>query len=148
MKSLYESIMDVDNNIDNFDQNPSILLYGLFQSHKEYIQTTIDNFKLALDNANAKIHKTTNKIKNSDKFFIQIPHNPGDTFDFMLIKRHGSNWSIFTININASRMYDLRVESWQSLQPNISPKITYLYEVPEHMNELCTDIFHQAKQYE
>ena len=148
MKSLYESIMDVDNNIDNFDQNPSILLHGLFQSHKEYILTIIDNFKLALDNANAKIHKTTNKIKNSDKFFIQIPHNPGYTFDFMLIKRYGSNYYIFTIDINTPKMYDLRVESWQSLQPNLSPKISYLYEVPEHMNDLCTDILHQAKQYE
>ena len=148
MKTLYESIMDVDSNIDNFNQNSAVLLKGLFLPSKEDISITINNFKLALDNANARTHKTTNRIKNSDKFFIQIPHNPGDTFDFMLIKRHGSNWSIFTININASRMYDLRVESWQSLQPNISPKITYLYEVPEHMNELCTDIFHQAKQYE
>ena len=64
MKSLYESIMDVDNNIDNFDQNSSILLKGLFLPSKEDISITINNFKSALDNANAKIHKTTNKIKN------------------------------------------------------------------------------------
>ena len=148
MKSLYESIMDVDNNIDNFDQNPSILLHGLFQYHKECISTTIDNFKLALDNANAKIHKTTNRIKNSDNFFIQISPNPGYAFDFMLFKRYGSNWYIFIIDINNPKIYSLIVDSWQSLQPNLSPKNTYLYEVPEQMNDLCTDILHQAKQYE
>ena len=123
MKSLYESIMDVDNNIDNFDQNPSILLHGLFQSHKECISTTIDNFKLALDNANAKIHKTTNRIKNSDNFFIQISPNHGYAFDFMLFKRYGSNWYIFIIDINNPKIYSLIVDSWQSLQPNLSPKL-------------------------
>ena len=148
MKSLYESIMDVDNNIDNFDQNPSILFHGLFQSHKECISTTIDNFKLSLDNANAKIHKTTNRIKNSDNFFIQITPNPGYTFDFMLFKRYGSNWYIFIIDMNDPKIYSLIVDSWQSLQPNLSPKNAYLYEVPEQMNNLCKDIFHQAKQYE
>ena len=148
MKTLYESIMDVDSNIDNFDQNSAVLLKGLFLPSKEAISITINNFKLALDNANAKIHKTTNRIKNSDNFFIQIPHNPGYTFDFMLIKRYGSNWYIFIIDMNDPKIYSLIVDGWQSLQPNLSPKIAYLYEVPEHMNNLCTDILHQAKQYE
>lgn len=148
MKSLYESIMDVDNNIDNFDQNSSILLKGLFLPSKENISITINNFKSALDNANAKIHKTTNRIKNSDNFFIQIPHNARDTFDFMLFKRYGSNWHIFIIDMNDPKIYSLIVDSWQSLQPNLSPKIAYLYEVPKHMNNLCLNIFDQAKQYE
>ena len=148
MKTLYESIMDVDSNIDNFDQNSAVLLKGLFLPSKEAISIAINNFKLALDNANARTHKTTNRIKNSDKFFIQIPHNPGDTFDFMLVKRYGSNWYIFIIDMNDPKIYNLRVESWQSLQPNLSPKIAYLYEVPEHMYDLCVNILNQAKQYE
>lgn len=75
MKTLYESIMDVDSNIDNFDQNSAVLLKGLFLPSKEDISITINNFKLALDNANAKIHKTTNRIKNkrnSSEFLFLI----------------------------------------------------------------------------
>ena len=150
MKTLIESILgDINTVIDDSDKaiKELELLQGLFHLYKKDISITIDNFKLALDNANAKIHKTTNRIKTSDKFFIQIPHNPGYTYDFILIKRYGSNWYVFTIDIDVPKIYNLRIESWQSLQPNLSPKITYLYEVPEHMNGLCDKILNNAEKY-
>ena len=44
MKRLYESIMDVDSNIDNFDQNSAVLLKGLFLPSKEDISITMSKY--------------------------------------------------------------------------------------------------------
>jgi hypothetical protein len=39
------------------------------------------------------------------------------------------------------------IESWQSLQPNLSPKVSTIYEVPSNMEKLCDDILNKAEKY-
>ena len=147
MKTLYESILDIEDNIENFNEDPTILINGLFNHSLENIEDTINTLKNILVKNKAKTYKTTNKIKISDKFFIQIPNSKGYTYDLMLFKRYGSNWYIFTIDTNARRVWSLMVESWQSLQPNLSPKVSTIYEVPSNMEKLCDDILNKAGKY-
>lgn len=147
MKTLYESILDIEDNIENLNEDPTILINGLFNYLLKNIEDTINTLKNILDKNKAKIHKTTNKIKMSDKFFIQIPNNKGYTYDLILFKKYGSNWYVFTIDTNARRVWSLMVESWQSLQPNLSPKVSTIYEVPSNMEKLCDDILNKAGKY-
>lgn len=147
MKTLYESILDIEDNIENLNEDPTILINGLFNYSLKNIEDTINTLKNILDKNKAKIHKTTNKIKMSDKFFIQIPNSKGYTYDLILFKKYGSNWYVFTIDTNARRVWSLMVESWQSLQPNLSPKVSTIYEVPSNMEKLCDDILNKAGKY-
>jgi hypothetical protein len=147
MKTLYESIFDIEDNIENLNEDPTILINGLFNYSLKNIGDTINTLKNILDKNKAKIHKTSNKIKMSDKFFIQIPNSKGYTYDLILLKKYGSNWYVFTIDTNARRVWSLMIESWQSLQPNLSPKVSTIYEVPSNMEKLCDDILNKSEKY-
>ena len=49
MRTLYESILDIDNNIENFNEDPTILINGLFNLSLENIENTINILKNILD---------------------------------------------------------------------------------------------------
>ena len=140
---IEESLLDSElvNNVDN-----KAMLDGLFSGDKTMVKKVIDELKNMVINSGAKQIKTTNKIKNSNNFFIQFPAYERQTYDMILLKRYGSNWYVVCVSINDRRMVDFRVGGWNFIQPNISPKDALMYMVPDSMNELCKDIMHSAQK--
>ena len=142
---IEESLLDSEL-VDNVDNK--VILDGLFSEDKTMVKKVIDELKNMVVTSGAKQIKTTNKIKSSNNFFIQFSAYEGQTYDMILLKRYGSNWYAFCVSINDRRMVDFsfRIEGWNSIQPNISPKDALMYMVPDSMNELCKDIMHSAQK--
>lgn len=122
----------------------------LFGKSTTDIWEGIENMRNLLIENNAKVHKTTNKMKWSDKFFIQIDETGNrQCSDFMLLKRYGSNWCVFMINVTEpiERSYHFIVDSWYSrVQPNLSPKVGTMYEVPDSLNHICEKIVDKGEK--
>ena len=140
---IEESLLD-SKLVDNVDNKA--MLDGLFSEDKTMVKKIIDELKNMVVTSGAKQIKTTNTIKSSNNFFIQFSAYEGQTYDMILLKRYGSNWYAVCISINDRRMVDFRVDGWNSIQPNISPKDALMYMVPDSMNELCKDIMHSAQK--
>lgn len=140
---IEESLLDSEL-VDNVDNKA--MLDGLFSEDKTMVKKVIDELKNMVVTSGAKQIKTTNKIKSSNNFFIQFPTYERQTYDMILLKRYGSNWYVVCVSINDRRMVDFRVGGWNFIQPNISPKDTLMYMVPDSMNELCKDIMHSAQK--
>lgn len=140
---IEESLLDSEL-VDNVDNKA--ILDGLFSGDNTLVKKVIDELKNMVITSGAKQIKTTNKIKSSNNFFIQFSTYERQTYDMILLKRYGSNWYAFCVSNIYRKMVDFRVEEWESIQPNISPKDALMYMVPDSMNELCKDIMHSAQK--
>ena len=121
----------------------------LFGHNTSDIWEGIENLRNLLIENDAKIHKTTNKLKLSDKFFIQLDETGNRQCpDMMLLKRYGSNWYVLMINVTEpiSRSYGFYVDSWSRVQPNLSPKTGTIYEAPDVLIDICKKIIERGEQ--
>lgn len=145
-KYINEGILDDENTLlDNMDTN--IIYSELFSNNSDSVRNAINTIKDIIISSNAKQVKTTNKIKNSNSFFIQFPIKERSTYDMLLVKRYGSNWYTITIILYSKWqpiMIDVHREGWNTTQPNLSPKTDLMYEVPDHLNEFCEELINRT----
>lgn len=160
---VLESLLDDEDEI--FDKGKySGLISRIFSKNLDERREAFGDLKSILESHNPTRHKTTNKMKNSDSYFIQFTKsfkikNGEPTDELMpyisyidICKRTGSH-NYRTIFIEASdgllgRIIDY-VETWQYVRSNFDPrsKGCILYEVPEELNELFRAIQAEAHNY-
>lgn len=162
---VLESLLDDEGVI--FDKGKySGLISRIFSKNSEKRSSAFDDLKLLIESYNAKQHKTTNKMKNSDSYFIQfskpfkiengevtgelMPH-----ISYIDICKRVDSYSHRTIFINASdSRFGLNisdyVDRWQYIRQNFTPQSNgcTLYEVPEELNELFGAIQVEAQNYQ
>lgn len=160
MKTLYESILDVDKNHDN-----DILISLLFSKDIQLRSKAFENLLNLITSYNAKQYKTTAKMKNSDSYFIQFSkqfkiENGEVTGELMphisyidICKRTGPH-DYRTTFINAmDNRFNLNisdyVDRWQYIRFKFNPQSNgcTLYEVPEELNSLFERIQTEASKH-
>ena len=109
-------------------------------------QIAIDTIREEVINYGCERMTATNKIKNSESYFIQFSkiylHSENPDSLMMLRKRMYDDY--YTIIINADdNVYNKRIvtylEPWKSTQPNLSPKTAEIYQIPPDcpIYEIC-----------
>ena len=134
------SVTDSDIVLDN-------LYIDLFLSNNDDQKLrTINALKQIVEKYKPKQYKTTNSIKNSDKYFIMFNNSwigtgAGKCTNIVtIIKRHGSNWEYFESayevkSSSSSKPYWYIWDGWSATHANISPlhKDKQLYELPDEI---------------
>lgn len=150
MKTLYESILDVDKNYDD-----DILINLLFSKDIQLRRKAFNSLLSMIESYHPKQHKNTAKMKSSDSYFIEFTrpikienHEATEILDYItyiqVCKQKGLSYTTVCINAGDEawnregskiNVYEL---SWRHTQPNFNPKSsnTILYEVPEELNGL------------
>ena len=161
MKTLYESILDIDKNHDN-----DVLINLLFSNDIQQRRVAFDNLHSIVKSHHPKPIKTTSKMKNSDSYFVEFTYpfkvENGEATEILdwisyiqICKRIGSFYIIYrTVCINASEdswgdKISVHELNWGRTQPNFNPggSNTELYEVPEELNELFEQIQTEASKH-
>ena len=118
-------INDVDSVIDFLTSNGT-----------ERRQIAIDTIREEVINYGCERMTATNKIKNSESYFIQFSkiylHSENPDSLMMLRKRMYDNY--YTVIINADdNLYNHRIigltEPWNKTQPNLAPKTEEIYKI-------------------
>ena len=161
MKTLYESILDIDKNHDN-----DILINLLFSKDIQQRRDAFSTLLKMIESYRPKQQMITAKMKSSDSYFIQFSKSyeikDGDAtatlmpyFSYIYICKKVGPYSYYrTTFINASdeqfghNISDY-VERWQYTRSNFTPqsKACVLYEVPEELNELFKQIQIEASNH-
>ena len=160
MKTLYESILDVDKDYDN-----DLLISMLFNKDIQLRREAFSTLLKMIESHRPKQHMSTAKMKNSDSFFIQFSKSYEikdkeatatlmPYFSYIYICKQTGPYGYRTTFINASdehfgRNIDDYVERWQYTRSNFTPqsKACVLYEVPEELNELFKQIQIEASNH-
>ena len=140
MKTLYETIFDIDKNIDSF--NSQLIIDGLLSENESDQTTAIGLIQDLLQNE--KRLKTCSKFANSDKdtWFVKLPPYKGYSDDIMFGHRVGSNHWIYRIRYNKTYHDKLfkDVINWKMLSANMSPKNNYIYVAPKNLSAIFSEI--------
>lgn len=148
MKTLYESILDVDKNYDN-----DVLISLLFSKNLQQRRLAFKRLSDLIKSHNAKQHKTTAKMKSSDSYFVEFTHpikveNGEVTTQIInqinyiqICRRTDALYRTICINASGEGWGDKITHfqlTWRHTQPNFNPKSQNisLYEVPEELNDL------------
>lgn len=160
MKTLYESLLDIDKNHDN-----DILINLLFSKDIQQRRDAFSTLLKMIESYRPKQQMTTAKMKSSDSYFIQFSKSyeikDGDAtatlmpyFSYIYICKQTGPYGYRTTFINASdeqfgRNISDYVERWQYTRSNFNPqsKASVLYEVPEELNELFKQIQMEASKH-
>lgn len=157
MKTLYESLLDDIDTTMNNDTN-GIIIDMLFDKDLNKRQQCFEQLLSMVESYRPKEHKTTAKMKNSDSYFVEFTRPLGiqngeateilDEISYIQIcKRMGSIYRTVRINSTDVRPVDATYElNWRYTQLNFNPKAgnTKLYEVPEELNDLFSQIHAEA----
>lgn len=145
MKSLYESILDVDNNIDNINIY-KMIEHGLLSNNASKQKKAVEELKNLVKEANCKELNSSKEVEPM-KVYAQFDYKAswGTTYDFILF------W------IDNNRMYGSFIENYgkpiQVLKNNMSfvghminPKVAKLYNLTDSkyknsFDELNENIF-------
>lgn len=148
MKNLKDIILEklkVSKNIGLDISEPEVIVDYLYSDDISKRQEAINCIKEEIRISNCRRLKTTNTIKNSGLNFIQLSriHFDDDIPNCITIcRRYNANYDVIYIAADNS-IYNKRpkryIESWNRIQPNLSPKTEELYEMPEYsvLNEIC-----------
>ena len=157
---VHESLLDVDKNYDG-----DVLINLLFSKDIQQRRNAFESLLNLITSYNAKQHKTTAKMKDSDSYFIQFTKSfkikNGDVvdelmpyFSYIYICKRAGQYGYRTTFINASdeqagRNINDYVERWQYTRSNFTPqsKSSILYEVPEELNSLFKRIQMEASNH-
>lgn len=147
--NVYEGILAGEDVLSVTDSD--IVLDNLYKdlflpNNAEQKLHTIIALKQVVEKYKPKQYNTTNKVKNSDKYFIMFNNSwigigVGECSNIVtIIKRHGSNWEYFESeyevkNSSSSKSYWYHWDGWSAIQANISPlhKDKQLYELPDEI---------------
>ena len=108
----------------------------LISDSTERRQIAIDTIREEVINYGCERMTATNKIKNSESYFIQFSkiylHSENPDSLIMLRKRMYDNY--YTVIINADdNLYNHRIigltEPWNKTQPNLAPKTEEIYKI-------------------
>ena len=108
----------------------------LISDSTERRQIAIDTIREEVINYGCERMTATNKIKNSESYFIQFSkiylHSENPDSLMMLRKRMYDNY--YTVIINADdNLYNHRIigltEPWNRTQPNLAPKTEEIYKI-------------------
>ena len=108
----------------------------LISDSTERRQIAIDTIREEVINYGCERMTATNKIKNSESYFIQFSkiylHSENPDSLMMLRKRMYDNY--YTVIINADdNLYNHRIigltEPWNKTQPNLAPKTEEIYKI-------------------
>lgn len=108
----------------------------LISNSTERRQIAIDTIREEVINCGCERMTATNKIKNSESYFIQFSkiylHSETPDSLMMLRKRMYDNY--YTVIINADdNLYNHRIigltEPWNKTQPNLAPKTEEIYKI-------------------
>ena len=108
----------------------------LISDSTERRQIAIDTIREEVINCVCELMTATNKIKNSESYFIQFSkiylHSETPDSLMMLRKRMYDNY--YTVIINADdNLYNHRIigltEPWNKTQPNLAPKTEEIYKI-------------------
>ena len=108
----------------------------LISNSTERRQIAIDTIREEVINFGCERMTVTNKIKNSESYFIQFSkiylHSENPDSLMMLRKRMYDNY--YTVIINADdNLYNHRIigltEPWNKTQPNLAPKTEEIYKI-------------------
>lgn len=154
MKTLYESILDIDKDYDN-----DVLISMLFSKDIQQRRKAFESLLSMIESYHPKQHKTTAKMKNSDSYFVEFTrpmkienHEATEILDYItyiqVCKRKGLSYTTVCINAGDDKWnregskINVYETNWNYTQPNFNPKSfnVKLYEVPEELNELFKQI--------
>ena len=100
-------------------------------------QMAIDTIREEVINYGCQRMMSTNKIKNSGSYFMEFSklHLNSEKPDRLLMLRKYAYDDYYTIGINADdNIYNKRivsiVDSWNRIQPGLSPKTAEIYQIP------------------
>lgn len=160
MRTLYESLLDIDKNYDN-----DILINLLFSKDIQQRRIAFSVLLKMIESYHPKQQMTTAKMKSSDSYFIQFSRSfkvengesTGELISYIsyidICKQTGP-YGYRTTFINASdehfgREINDYIERWQYIRPNFTPqsKGNILYEVPEELNGLFKQIQKKASNH-
>ena len=159
MKTLYESLLDIDQNHDN-----DILINLLFSKDIQQRRDAFSTLLKMIESYRPRQHKTVAKMKNSDSYFVQftrpIKVENGEATnevldwisDVIICKQNESLYKNIVIGAYSDgwgskiSAYEL---SWRHTQQHLNPKAsnTKLYEVPKELNELFKQIQIEASNH-
>lgn len=157
--NIYESILDdIETTMANGTNDAIIDM--IFNKDLNKRRKGFEQLLSMVESYRSKEHKSTAKMKNSDSYFVEFTHPLGiqngeateilDEISYIQIcKRMGSIYRTVCINAsdetwgNRISIFDLK---WNYTQPNFNPKAgnTKLYEVPEELNDLFSQIHAEA----
>lgn len=158
MKTLYESILDIEKDYDN-----DLLISLLFNKDIQQRRKAFESLLSIIKSHYPKHLSYTRWMKSSDSYFIEftrpIKIEKGEAAEILdwisyiqICKRIGLSYRTVCINASEDRWGDkitVHELSWRHTQPNFNPQATNseLYEVPEELNELFERIQTEAHKY-
>ena len=110
-------------------------------------QIAIDTIREEVISYGCQRMMSTNKIKQSGSYFMEFSklHLNSEKPDRLLMLRRYSSDNYYTIAINADdNVYNKRivsiVDSWNRIQPNLSPKTAEMYQISPDcpVHRICT----------
>lgn len=108
----------------------------LISNSTERRQIAIDTIREEVINFGCERMTATNKIKNSESYFIQFSkiYLHSETPDSLMVLRKRMYDNYYTVIINADdNLYNLRIialmEPWNRTQPNLAPKTEEIYKI-------------------
>lgn len=157
---VHESLLDVDKNYDD-----NVLINLLFSKDIQQRRDAFESLLNLITSYDAKQHKTTAKMKDSDSYFIQFTKSfkikNGEVIDelmhyisYIYICKRTGRYGYRTTFINASdeqfgRNINDWTEKWQYTRSVFKPqsKGCMLYEVPKELNGLFEQIQMEASNH-
>jgi hypothetical protein len=166
MKTLYNTIQesllsDIDTTLARGEYD--VMLSMLFSKNLEERREAFDELRLLVESYRPKRHMTTNKMKNSNSYFVEftwplkiengLARDICDWISYIQIYKR-TEISYRTVYINADEdvggdKINVFMLNWPYTQANFNPKAsnTKLYEVPEELNELFRRIQMEASNH-
>lgn len=164
MKNLYkylkESLLgDMENTLNNGDNImlASYIIENIFNDNDEIRQKSIEGlYKLVIDNKPKRLN-TANKIKNSDKYFIEFSNiRIGSHDDYVInnisiVKKITDNYyHLVGVTGRKAKHYKNIIsykQLWKNVKENLYPKEDELYEVPASLEYIFDKIIINADKY-
>ena len=159
---LIESILDdIDTSMTNGVND--VIIDIIFDKDLNKRRQGFEQLRLLVESYRPKRYNTTNKMKNSDSYFIEFTFPlkienglARDICDYIsyiqVCKRTGLSYKTVCIGASDGRFggkIDVHEDNWSYTQPNFNPKSKNikLYEVPEELNDLFRKIQMEAEKH-